>query len=374
VQRQQINDRRICIISAPISTAFLVPLSNLEKISSSLSQSYVIFGASKELIFKGQAKSHIIRINHDIYSNIIIKILNYLLYQMKVSYNLLYYSKNISVCLFFLQDGLLLPMLISRLLRKKVIWMLPSSNEEFYKHNKSMCCQFLIVLQRFNYFLSNRIVIYSQLMINNWGLTKYEKKIIVSSEHLLDFDNFKYSGKVKERPTIIGYVGRISPEKGVCSLAKAIPIVLKKNYDIKFLIGGDGELADSISRYLRNGDLLGKAQMVGWVPHENLPHFLTNLRLIVIPSYTEGLPNIMLEAMACGTPVLATPVGAIPDIITDGETGFLMENNSPECIAANIIRAIEHPNLDGISQSARALVEREFSYEAVVGKWRRILS
>ena len=62
--------------------------------------------------------------------------------------------------------------------------------------------------------------------------------------------------------------------------------------------------------------------------------------------------------MACGTPVLGTPVGLMSDMINDGETGFIMENNSPECIAENIIRALNHPNLEQIAQNARELVER----------------
>ena len=113
--------------------------------------------------------------------------------------------------------------------------------------------------------------------------------------------------------------------------------------------------------------------MLRWIPHDKLPDFLNELKLVVLPSYTEGLPNLMIEAMACGTLVLATPVGAIPDVINDGETGFIMENNSPECIAENAIRALEHPNLEEVVKNARELVEREFMYDAAVERYKKIL-
>ena len=116
-----------------------------------------------------------------------------------------------------------------------------------------------------------------------------------------------------------------------------------------------------------------KFTFVGWIPHDELPKYLNQLKLLVLPSYTEGLPNIMLEAMACGTPVLATPVGAIPEVIKDEETGFILKNNSPECIAENVMRALEHPNLGEIVNNARNLIERKYTYEAAVERYRWML-
>lgn len=67
-----------------------------------------------------------------------------------------------------------------------------------------------------------------------------------------------------------------------------------------------------------------------------------------LSSYSEVFPNIMLGAMACGTPVLATPVGAIPYIIIDEETGFLMKDNSPECIKKSVIRTLNYNDSERI--------------------------
>jgi glycosyltransferase involved in cell wall biosynthesis len=72
--------------------------------------------------------------------------------------------------------------------------------------------------------------------------------------------------------------------------------------------------------------------------------------------------------------VLATPVGAIPDVIQDGITGFIMENNSPECIARNVIRALNYPDLPGIAENGRKFVEENYTFDKTVGTWRDIIS
>ena len=88
----------------------------------------------------------------------------------------------------------------------------------------------------------------------------------------------------------------------------------------------------------------------------------------MFPSYCEGLPRVVQEAMACETPVVATRVGGIPDLIDDGATGFIMDDNSPKCIVTNVIRALEHPDLDKIAKNSRTLIEKEYAYEVMIRK------
>jgi glycosyltransferase involved in cell wall biosynthesis len=138
------------------------------------------------------------------------------------------------------------------------------------------------------------------------------------------------------------------------------------------LIVGDGPLKESIDASLVEEKLSDRVDLSGWIVHDDLPKYLNQLRLLVLPSYTEGLPNIMIEALACGTPVLATPVGAIPDIIRDGETGFIMEDNSPECIAENVLRILYSPDLERVAENGRNFVKRNFTFDKTVEQWKKI--
>lgn len=174
-----------------------------------------------------------------------------------------------------------------------------------------------------------------------------------------------------ERDNLVGYIGRLSQEKGILNFMEAIPKVVETRDEATFLIVGDGQLRPQVEEYANK--LSNKVRFVGWIPHDKLPGYLNELRLLVVPSYTETGPYVTFEAMACGTPVLGTPVGLMADMLSDGENGFIMEDNSPECIAANVIRAMNNPNLEQIARNAHTLVEREFTHEAAVERYRRIL-
>jgi glycosyltransferase involved in cell wall biosynthesis len=331
----------ICIITTPRPKAGVIPLSNLVDILYPLSHDlYVVTGNEGNVACKDREKVHGYSIVYKPKTQIIARTFNYIYLQLRISYRLMKLTRNVDIWIFFMAEGLLLPVLTLRLLGKPVILSLAASSPKIIEANKdiSLLDRITKFLEIINYILSNRIILHSPNLIKEWNLEKYKNKISIAHEHFLDFDKFKIKKQLKGRETLVGYIGRLSEEKGTLNFIKAIPEISEEKDEIKFLVGGDGQLRDKIEKYLDKENLNDKVKLTGWIPHDELPDYLNEMKLVVLPSYTEGLPNLMLEAMACGTPVLATPVGAIPDVITDRETGFIMEDNSPTCIAENVMK------------------------------------
>ena len=364
-----------------IGGVFLADITNiLEPLSKKI---YVI--ATIRLTVNSNGKIHTIEMKgYQEKEPLLAKALKFLLIQLKGSFHLFKISKEVDVVIFHIGCGLyLLPLLAAKLMGKRTIFSASglysqigaSKYKEIAFGFGGIIASFIFkILERITFCLTDQILVESESAVNFLGLDRYRKKISITGAVYIDTDNFKIKKNLKDKRNLIGYIGRLSPEKGVLNFAKAIPLILKERNDLEFLIGGDGRLRDKIERYLEGENLNDKVKLTGWIPDEEFSTYLNELKLFVLPSYTEGLPHTILEAMACGTPVLATPVGAIPDVIKDGETGFIMENNSPECIAENIVRALAHPNINEITKNARALVEEKYNYQAAVDGYRIILS
>jgi len=375
------KQRNIGIVTLPGAASGDIPLSNFTKIVSQLSDNvYLITGQLNiDVQYKLQYNPknvEIITINYNSEKNIIKRIVCFLILQMKYALQIIKLNRYVKCWIFFFAErGPLLPLFIAKLMKKYTIIVFGGSVKNIIRNRakqKSFFDVIMIFFERCVCLLSKNIIVYSESLIKEWDLEKYKNKIIVSHRHFLDFTNFKIMNKYNCRRKIIGYVGRLSGEKGVLNFIEAMPLV----QECDFIIIGDGNLRSEITEYIFKKNLSNKVKLTGWIPHDKLPNYLNELKLLILPSYTEGLPNIMLEAMACGTPVLATKVGAIPDIIKDGETGFFLEDNSPECIAKSILNILNMPDekLEQVSESARKFVEDEFTFEKVAARWGQILS
>ena len=366
----------IGIITPPIGRAGVIPLLNLMDITSYISNLvYIITGEVEIRPPKmGGAHPSIYKIKYSPKSNAIKKIMNNIYLQMRISNKQIKLRDKTDVFVYFLDSHVyLLPVFIGKLLKKKVIIVLAASILNSAQANSNVYSNVLRLSEYLNFKCANCIIVYSQRLIEKWDLQDYAGKIHIAHRHFLEFETFRVTTSIHNRPPLIGYIGRLSGEKGVQHFVQALPAILGDQQYLRVLIGGDGQLKDSITSYLQEEGIAKRVALPGWISHEDLPKYLNQLCLLVLPSYTEGLPNIMLEAMACGTPVLATPVGAIPDVIIDGKTGFIMENNSPECIAKNVVRALSSSDLERIAEAGRRFVEENFAFERAVERWKEVL-
>jgi len=318
----------------------------------------------------------ILEVIHKSSSNIFIKMLKYLQTQLKVLQRIISIWRTADIFIFFVGGELLfIPVIALKLLRKKVVMMPAGVVTKVYAVKKDAFYKFLSLLTSINFSLADKIIVYSGRLLQELGIENYASKVIIAHEHFVNFAKFTVEKKISERPNMVGYIGRLSEEKGVLNLIEAVPLVLMKRADICFMIIGGGNLSDEIIKIIRANGLQAHVKLTGQVSHNDVPRYLNELKLLVLPSFTEGLPNVILEAMACGTPVLATPIGAIPDIVKDGETGFLLKSNDPKHIANRIIELLGKPKLlEKVSVSAYNYVRENFSYEKTLEAWRKILS
>ena len=316
-------------------------------------------------------------------SNILLwRVIKYIVKQLRISRYVFKPEVRQAKIIIFAWGGslLLIPLLFLKIMRKKVVLIGAASETKMSKkvYDYTIWGSFIIfsvaLMEKITYFLFDSIVVYSPAMINELNLKKWGQKVKIADRHYIDFNTFKIEKKIKERVCVCGYLGRFSKEKGIENFLRAIEKILKNEISIEVLIGGDGELKDYVIEFIANKGVGGQVKFLDWVPHESLPKYLNELSLLVIPSYTEGLPTIMLEAMACGTPVLATPVGAVPEIIKDSKTGFILEDNSPEAIAQGIIRVIKFSEIEHVITNAVNLVKTRNSFEAAVERYKKVFS
>ena len=174
----------------------------------------------------------------------------------------------------------------------------------------------------------------------------------MQAKHHLGFDNEK----------IMLFVGRIDPLKGADKLVKALPH-LSDIPRLKLITIGGGELSqceiEKLQKLAHNLKVQDSVDFLGLIEHEELPYFYNAADVCVVPSYYESFGLVALESLACGTPVVATDVGNHRNLIRQGETGYVTEDNDPSRLADKIALLLLRSESDTRSaQSIRATVNR----------------
>ena len=183
----------------------------------------------------------------------------------------------------------------------------------------------------------------------------------------LDLDEFGYSEPVG-RPPVIAAVGRLVEKKGFSDLLAALALLRDQGrHEIRLELVGTGLLEDALAEQVLHLGLQDVVTMHGALPQTDVRRIVRGAAVLAAPCVVaedgnrDGLPTVVLEAMALGTPVVATPVTGIPEAVTDGVTGLLVPERDPAALAEALARVLDEPGLAGaLAASARRVIEARF--------------
>jgi glycosyltransferase involved in cell wall biosynthesis len=170
---------------------------------------------------------------------------------------------------------------------------------------------------------------------------------------------------------IVGNVAALVPHKGQRHLIEAARLVLPHVPDARFIIAGDGELRPSLERQIQEHHLEKHVLLVGF--RSDVLSLHKAFDIFVMSSVTEGLGTSLLDAMAAAKPVVATATGGIPEVVVDGETGFLVPPRDPAAMAAAIVRLLKDDAVRSrMGEAGRARACTLFSAERMVQETHRV--
>jgi glycosyltransferase involved in cell wall biosynthesis len=160
----------------------------------------------------------------------------------------------------------------------------------------------------------------------------------------------------------------ITKQKGLHLLIKALPIILKDNKCVKLMIVGAGEYLDEAKLIVEQSGIENYAFFTGHISHKDVSHYINASDIFIMPTLRqEGLPFALIEAMACGKPVIASKIGGISSVVDDGINGFLIPPGDVSTLAEKAIFLLNNKYFtDKLADNARKKVVQNFSYEKMM--------
>ena len=192
-----------------------------------------------------------------------------------------------------------------------------------------------------------------------------ESKVIGNA---VDTEFFLPKRKKNTPPTVL-YCGRLILEKGIIDLVKAAKHVRNRHPSISFVLAGSGPFKNELQRRIRREGVSENFTLLGEVSREKLLWRYQNSTIFVLPSYYESFPNVILEAMSCGLPIVTTRVCDMPKIVRDGKNGVLVPPGNPSALAEAILVLLENSDLrKKMGKASRERSEAFYSLDKLADK------
>lgn len=170
------------------------------------------------------------------------------------------------------------------------------------------------------------------------------------------------------RISVVLFVGKLEHRKGFQDLLSAASLIIRSYPETQFWFAGHGDLAraEALAQTLGIGHCV---RLLGWLSEEELDKRYSEATVFCLPSYNEGVPMSVLEAMSRGVPVVCTPVGGLPELIRHGHSGLFASPGDPESIAREIESLLGNPALSArIAAAGAATVQQNCGFDIVSGK------
>ena len=186
----------------------------------------------------------------------------------------------------------------------------------------------------------------------------------------IDINEFfpDYAKKDKNKFTVI-CVSRVTPRKGIRFLVQAVEKLSKKYDNLRLIVVGDGNERDSLENLVQEVGLKEKIAFTGPIPHENVGEYYNKSDIFALPSFNEGMSNTMLEALACGLPLIATNTGGAEELVKDGVNGFIVKMSDAEDLAEKIEKFLINKELEEKMGKESRLLAEKMSWSAVAKKY-----
>jgi len=162
------------------------------------------------------------------------------------------------------------------------------------------------------------------------------------------------------------YTGVLRARKGLFDFIDCAKYVCKEHPDTRFFISGRGPFFHKLQGRIKKRGLEKNVVFLGYVSRSRLVKVYQNATVHVVPSHYEGLPTVLLEAMSCGLPVVATDIGGNNEVISSGLNGFLVPPKSPECMAKIILKLLDDAGLrERLGGAARRTIEENYTWDKI---------
>jgi glycosyltransferase involved in cell wall biosynthesis len=186
-------------------------------------------------------------------------------------------------------------------------------------------------------------------------------------------DHQEYLPREGSKENIILFVGRFDLRKGIMDLMKCIRLFKEVGRTEQFILIGKGPLYNDVLKYKENHDL-SNITLPGFVSKENLIRYYQTAKVYIMPSHYEGLPTVLLEAMSCGLPAVATNVSGNLDVIVHGNNGLMIPIESPSIMRDSLIQILDDKNLHlKLAKNARQTIENKYNWIKVGSQYYSLI-